>query len=130
MLEFTDQVIGRIDVPLAITENMVESVLVGAFEGGSNYWVGVNNTGEIWERKPQGEPLATWATKLVLDGETVELYDREDEDEVFHLTLEGIMNGFKLNAINRPWDSDIEEGDATTADCILQYALFGKIVFG
>jgi hypothetical protein len=41
-----------------------------------------------------------------------------------------LSNGIKLNAIHRPHDADPDRGDATTCDCIIQYAMFGKVVYG
>lgn len=53
-----------------------------------------------------------------------------EEDNHYELTLERLLRGFQLNYVNRPYDSDISEGDATTADCILQYAIFDDVVYG
>lgn len=62
-------------------------------------------------------------------GEKIIIGDVESEDE-WELTLEKLLNGIKQNAAERPEDCSIEDGDAITADCILQYALFGEVVFG
>ena len=53
-----------------------------------------------------------------------------EEDEKYELTLEKLLNGIKLNTENRPDDCDIDDGDANTMDCIIQYGLFGDIIFG
>lgn len=139
MLKFTDKVIGTVEIPLEITEEMVEAIIVGSFEGGSNYWMGLDNSTEVWQDRPKGEPLSTWGAKLLLDGKSFVVYDNEEFHEndkslegidTHELTLEKLLNGIKLNAIHRKWDADLENGDATTDDCIVQYALFGKIVYG
>lgn len=57
------------------------------------------------------------------------VYDFE-EDKRYRLTKTRIENGFTLNAEKRPQDSNLEEGDSTTGDCILQYAIFGDIIYG
>lgn len=59
----------------------------------------------------------------------VSVYDFEDEKH-YPLTKENITQGFLLNAQNRPQDANLEEGDAETGDCILQYAIFGDIIYG
>ena len=41
------KVIGEIKVE--ITESDIESIIVGSLEGGSSYWLGLDNTGEDWE---------------------------------------------------------------------------------
>lgn len=129
-IKFTSKEIGKLVVERPITEEDVETVIVNCFEGGSTYWLGLNNSTEDWKEKPKGVPLSTWATKLLLDGKTVNLYDIEDEEETWELTLEKLIKGFSLNATKRPKDSDLETGDSITTDSILQFALFGELVYG
>jgi len=139
LLEFSDEkVVATIQIPLKITESDIENIIVDSFEGGSNYWMGVVTTTLGWEDRPKGEngvPISQWATKLILEGKQVQLFDIEDEEDTIHneeyrLTLNKLLEGIKLNAIERPFDSDLENMDATTVDCIIQYALFNKVVFG
>lgn len=57
--------------------------------------------------------------------------EEEKDNEVdLPLTLDKLMEGVKLNAVNRPFDSDLENADATTNDCIFQYAIFGEVIYG
>lgn len=126
--DFKDKPVGS--YVKEITAEEVESVIVNALEGGSTYWLGLNNSTEIWKKKPQGIPLSLWATQMLLEGETLHFYDLEDEEEEWTLTLEQLMKGFKLNAEQRPFDSNVLDGDADTADCILQYGIFGELVYG
>lgn len=130
MLNFDDKkVVGT--VKKAVTESDVENIMVTAIEGGSNYWMGIDNTTPEWADKPKEEPISTWATKLLIEGKSVKFYDREQEmdSEDWILTLEKLLKGYELNCEKRPWDSDLDNSDAETADCIVQYALFGKLVF-
>lgn len=68
--------------------------------------------------------------EILEGGESIYFIDAEDSDEVYELTLKKLLNGIKLNAENRPDDSSIEDGDGETMDCIIQYALFGDVIFG
>lgn len=122
--------IGSYVIKKEVTANDIESVIVNCLEGGSNYWLGLDNTTDIWKKKPRGIPLSTWTTQMLLDGETIHFYDVEDEEETFTLTLDKLIEGFKLNAEHRPNDCDLDSGDATTSDCIIQYGIFGKVVYG
>lgn len=70
------------------------------------------------------------AAEILESGGTVIIRDTEGEEGPWGLTLDKLLNGFKLNAVNHPEDADISEGDAETADRIMQYALFGDIVYG
>ena len=128
--KFEGQEVGSYVVEKKVTANEIESVIVGAFEGGSNYWLGLNTETSIWQKRPNDIPYSTWATQMLLEGETLDFYDIEEEEETWTLTLEQLVNGFKLNAIKRPFDSDVVNGDAITSDCILQYGMFGKLVYG
>jgi len=139
LLEFSDEkIVATIQVPFKITESDIENIIVTSLEGGSNYWMGIVVTTSEWEDRPKGKdgiPISQWTTKLLLEGKVIQLLDIEDVEDTVHseeyqLTLEKLLNGIKQNYMERPFDCDIEDGDATTADCIIQYALFGKIVFG
>jgi len=133
MLEFSDDVVvGTIQIEKQITENDIDNIICSSFEGGSNYWMQLDNTTPEWKEKPKGEPLSTWATKLILEGKKVKVCDIEEteDDSKWIITLEKLLDGIKLNSVHRPFDADLENMDADTADCIVQYALFGKLVFG
>ncbi|MFJ7982305.1 hypothetical protein ACIQ1D_18765 [Lysinibacillus xylanilyticus] len=124
-----EQVVGEVNIPIKVTADEVETIIVNALEGGSTYWCGLEYTSAT-SMKPKGIPHSTWVTQMLLDGIEVMFYDIENEYDKFGLTLEKLCEGIKLNKINRPFDADLENGDADTADCILQFALFGKVVFG
>lgn len=130
MLEFGENVVGI--VSLEITEQDVENIIVSSFEGGSNYWMGIDNTTKEWKDKPKDEPVSIWATKIILKRKSVKLFDIEEseDDSNWILTLEKLLKGIKLNIKNRPFASDKENWDATDADCIIQFALFDEIVYG
>jgi hypothetical protein len=131
MLEFSEKkVVGKIEIPLELTEYDIENIIVTGLEGGIGYWACLDNNGSDWEAKPKGEPVSTWATKLLIDGKSLRLLDEEDREEGWLLTLDKILEGYRLNYINRPFDNNIDNGDIVTADCIIQYGLFGKLVYG
>lgn len=115
-----------------ITANDIETVIVNSFEGGSNYWLGLDTEteGNVWNNKPNGVPYSTWGAQMLLEGKTLHFYDVEEEEEHWTLNLEQLINGFKLNAEKRPFDCDLENGDVTTSDCILQYGIFMELVYG
>lgn len=132
MLKFDKEtVVGVAKVEKQINEYDVSTIIITGFEGGCSYWMGVDNTKPEWKGKPKDEPLSTWATKILVEGGTLYLYEVEDsESEVLELTLNKLLDGIAMNVKERPHDSDLENGDATTADCIIQYAVFGKLVYG
>jgi hypothetical protein len=132
MLEFTEKVIGKIQIPLEITEEDIDNIIVSSVEGGSNSWMGIDNSKPEFKNKPKDEPIATWITKLILEGKTVYFYDceEEEEEEYFPLTLEKLLKGIELNIQERPFSNDKDNWDSVDTDCIIQYALFGKLIYG
>lgn len=114
--------------------------------GGFDYWANIdyNEDGYYFARdimKQEGvkgmfedaycleEVIAYMIMHPEIPKSTVYAYDFE-EDKKYPLSMEMLEKGFLLNAQNRPEDSNLEEGDAETGDCILQYAVFGDIIYG
>jgi hypothetical protein len=122
-------IVGTIKTAIPITKNDVENVIVTAFEGGINYWAGLKNKSLLWKTKPDREPLSLWATKLLLDGKSVLLYDIENPNTNFELTIKGLLKGIEQYYVATDYQIDKENWDAESADCIVQYALFGEIVY-
>lgn len=120
----------NVQVTKNISVSDIENIIVTAFEGGTNYWCGIDNTTPEWNTKPKDMPVSQYIVELLVSGETVKLYDVEDESKEWELNLQKLLSGYILNCEKRPHDCDIEDGDATTADCIVQYALFGDVIYG
>jgi len=105
----------KVEVEYALTHQRIEDLLITAFEGGINYWAQIYKTPEqpYWEAK-------------VKDFEA-------DKAETYQLSMEKVVEGLKVCAKKYPrhfGDFIDENGDATTADVIVQCALFGEIVYG
>ena len=104
--------------------------MVAALEGGINYWAG---EAEVIEEKR----VADWGHEQIARGGVLVIHDIEDPDEKWELTLEKFLNGFKLWVENGGGEyGAIEDGkvdccniDAGCADEIIQYALFGELMF-
>jgi hypothetical protein len=104
-------------------------LLTGAFEGGSNYWIGrVEVVGD--------RPTGTYFIQDVpfLGGELrVVLENPEDVEGDHILTKDQMIAGFQLMQRKYPlhaFDVIRENDDAVTADVFLQMTLFGEIVYG
>lgn len=93
-----------------------------------------------WCRKAQvvGEYLGEYASEQISRGGTLTLYDAESSDK-WTLDLEKFLNGVKLwlqngddryGALQGDGTLDTGEIDGEMADMIVQYALFGEVVFG
>lgn len=124
-----EKVVGTAQVTIQLTAKDIDSIMSSALEGGIGYWAVLDNSTPDFEAKPDNRYTTEWATQLLLDGKTIEFYDNEDEDERWTLDLDKVIKGFAQNYEERPHDNSLENGDATTADCIIQYALFGDVMF-
>ena len=79
--------------------------------------------------------LGDYAHEQISRGGSLILYDAESSDK-WELTLEkflcglGLYLGEAMSAAFEGEDIDFSDFDADAVDCIVQYALFGKLVFG
>ena len=117
----------RAQIEVNLSQQDIDDIMVTALEGGINYWC----------RKAEvvGEYLGEYASDQISRGGSLILHDSESSDK-WELTLEKFLNGVKLYfedgchvqvEDNRIDAGDIDAGDA---DCIIQFALFGEVVFG
>jgi hypothetical protein len=120
-----------VNVPVVLDGEFIDSVLVGAFEGGSNYWIRkVKITKDIDEAKYASEVVA-------LGGEIAihELEPDEDNPGPHLLDRDKFIVGYTKYAEwatknGRQWYTDAGDIDAGEADVILQFAIFGDCIYG
>ena len=108
----------------------IDDIMACALEGGINYWA---DSADVIEEKR----VADWGHKQIARGGVLMIHDFED-DVIHELTLEKFLTGFKLwlenggdncGAVSTN-EVDCCKIDAGDADCIIQYALFGEVVYG
>ena len=109
-------------VETSVSAEQIENIVVTALECQSTYWLGLDNTTPEWVNEPDDLPTSQYATQHLLEGKTLTLYDIEDEDEVWTLTLDKLLKGIGIAISN---GEDIED----ECDEVMQYALFGDIVY-
>lgn len=108
-----------------VNNRLVFNMLISAFEGGINYWCADLETADGFDHITASKAFAM----QVLD--KIRLYDQESEKWV-ELTQEKMRRGLRLMARNSPkhFDNMFDDPDAVTADVLVQYAVFGKVVYG
>lgn len=120
----------KIDRDVCLTPDDVDDIMVGALEGGCNYWCD-----EV--KVVEDEYLGEFASEQISRGGSLIFHDVE-EDAEYVLTLEKFLTGFAL-ACKQGYGDDWfdEEGgvdccqiDASAADTIIQFALFGDAIYG
>lgn len=113
-------------------EAMIDIISSSVYDIG--YWACIDNTTEDWQRVSTALPTdhtfedVMWT--LLKTGQSVVIYDVEDDEEVWELTLEKLLNGIQLTLENKYWNGDIDEIDGEVGDIIFQMSLFGSIVYG
>ena len=67
----------------------------------------------------------------LLDGNSILVYDNENEEDYWELNLKKLLNGIKMNIEYRNECAfNYEYYDFYDDDRILQFALFGEVLFG
>ena len=120
--------IGR---TVKLTQENIDDIMVSVLEGGIYYWCG---EAEVIEEKR----VADWGHEQIARGGVLILHDAESDDK-WELDREKFLNGVKLwiqngddqyHALQKDGTLDCCEIDGEMADLIIQYALFGEVVFG
>ena len=121
----------KIEFTVELTNNDIDDIMSTALEGGIVSWCD--------EARVVGCYLGEYASDQISRGGQLILNDYESEEEHM-LTKEKFIEGFK-KYLKQPHGSDILEYvdkklrvdtcyiDADIADMIIQYALFGELVY-
>lgn len=121
----------RVEFEVKLTNEDIDDIMVCALEGGINGWC---KRAKIVENKYFGD----YASDQISRGGSLRLYDNESND-TWVLTKESFLKGLKLwfegqkpgpEYLDDEGNLDASEIDSVDADAIVQYALFGEIVFG
>lgn len=148
----------EINIKHELNQSDVTNIIITAFEGGIGYWCDevepVELTASGWQAM-SGETYKKWTKKdteigFVLPpyanemfwGEAERGYALHDEyDENWcsmHLTIRSLQNGINAMIKDDPrgnWDETLsrlvnEQYDAEDADVLVQFAVFGELVYG
>lgn len=130
------------EVKHEINEGNILDILTTAIEGGIGYWACLLNDDrhwikarEQWKTEHNGETpcYCDVAYQVMKNNHAVKFEDVED-GSIYELTLDKLLNGCKIYVEKTKRDihqiMNDSDFDAEDADMIIQYALFGEIVFG
>lgn len=124
-----------IQVPVELDDQFFEDLMVTIIEGGSNYWVDHITINHPDGDKPKGMPGSVWAASAINKGGHITVFVQEEGDShdfpPGNINKEILVSGVQqwINAHRTPSEA-LENYDADDADAVLQYARFGKLVFG
>lgn len=125
-------------VTIEIPNKRREDMLIGALEGGSNYWywIGEEATKIIEKYNPQpfGDAFSVVMWKAIETGETIPIHNLENRSEKLgEINLASIAKGEQLMADKYPQhfaDLHGETDDAITADVWFQLSSLGELIYG
>lgn len=122
---------------------IIEEVLTSAMYGGIGYWACLDNDCESWDRWKRradfihGEDsgdIVTECIRILYAGGELEFFDTEDSGTRFDpLTLDKLIKGIESwEDLHGSIRKAIDDGafDSYEADTIVQFALFGELVYG
>lgn len=122
-----------INVKVEVSQDDIINIMVTAIEGGIGYWACLVNEGEDWDNKPVDVATSEHAARLLLTGKTVKFYDTDEEFESaqkWELNLNKLLMGIKQYIQEHSIVMFMDDLDSIAADQIIQFALFGDIVYG
>jgi hypothetical protein len=126
----------QFDIPIQIEEDTIESLIVSALEGGSNYWYMVTGLCDPNEKRQKSK--FTYLSDYVMKGQGLfindSVYETDKSKQRYGvLDLNTIRTGMVVIAQKYPHHfKDILSGDcdATTGDVFLQCCVFGELIYG
>ena len=126
----------KIQIEIDITQEMVESLVVGALEGGSNYWYWIDTEDFESDLPKSDEPLTMRIAKAVYTNSSFKMpvYDIEDDEDLLgFFSQKTLKEGLTKAAKEYPdrFNSLVDgEEDSEDCDVIFQLCVMGEITFG
>lgn len=134
------------EAKIVLQRDELMDILTTALEGGIGYWRCLDNTCKTWEKAKKQVKEAKGDDFYVEDimiqvlenGDEVMFLDAEGdpedpETEIYKFDIIGLKKGLELFTKERGNPQKmLEDGvfDAVEADCLIQYACFGDVIFG
>lgn len=124
-------IVGAINIPCAITEYDCQCIFE-AFISGSAYWI---EKIEMVEKEYDEDikNVETWSEKFAKGAEFSVTFENPDSNDSEYCT-ELIFNNKLIRGLERytnkeQWTWELGDVDADIADAMLQYTIFGEVVF-
>ena len=113
----------KIEMEVTLTQDDIDCIVAMAFDGGIGYW--------CWKATVVGEYLGEYASDQISRGGKVMLLDDDGEHELNPENFAEAMKRVIAEGRLTIEDGEIDAGevDADIADLIVQYAIFGELVY-
>jgi hypothetical protein len=124
----------KITIQQSFTKNDLLNIMTTGLEGGIGYWACLNNdTPDFDEFDKLNMILSERVAEILWRGGSVELFDTDynyNDADKWELTLEKVVKGIIKFMETDSKTFELDDLDALDCDKIIQYALFGELVFG
>lgn len=121
----------KIELNIEITDENIDDIMVSALEGGITYWCS--------KAEVVGDYLGEYASDQISRDGTLKLYDKEC-GETYELTKDKFMDGVGMYIKQLDHFNVIEYAsgkyvlntghiDGTAADSVIQFAVFGEVIY-
>jgi pyruvate carboxylase len=122
---------------LLVTQDDITNIIVTALEGGIGYWACLINDDPVFNDYYNGEnneqTLSEYVADILANGQAIRFYDTDlnyGEAEKWELNNTKLALGIR-QYINENGIKHMRESlDSMEADKIIQYALFGELIYG
>lgn len=126
----------RVAITATVDWGKIVNAIIGAFEGGSNYWLREAEYEHVPDPQPSDKPWYAEESFWSNGGKMKLHYDNPEDGEDRASQIVGLLEikkGLRIMAEKCPIhfaDMLSENDDATTHDVFIQCVLFGEIVYG
>jgi hypothetical protein len=124
----------KITIQQSFTKNDLLNIITTGLEGGIGYWACLNNdTPEFDEFDKLNMLLSEKVAEILWRGGSVELFDTDynyENADKWELTLDKVVKGVIKYMETDSKTFELDNLDALDCDKIIQYGLFGELVFG
>lgn len=131
-----EKIILRKTIEFEFTPEQINDFIVGALEGGINYWcrkarIKMTEDDKYFGVAEEDQDNINYASDAIGYGGTLILFDAESDDR-WELDLPKMLKGIELYCKDRmlTYEFIVDDYDAGDCDGIVQFALFGEIQFG
>jgi hypothetical protein len=121
----------KITIQQSFTKSNLLDIITTAIEGGIGYWACLNNDKPEFDE--MNMPLSEKVAEILWRGGSLEFFDTDydyDDAEKWELTLDKVVKGLIKFMETDSKTFELNDLDALDCDKIIQYGLFGELVYG
>jgi len=129
---------AKIEFKHEFSNQDIQDLVSTALEGGITYWCSCangkhNDDGTLFGVLPEDRSKIHFKSDIIAFGGTLVLFDVDyaTTKQIWYLNIENLLQGIAMycNKHNVLMSELIDEHDASMADAIVQYSLFGKVEY-